>query len=116
MIILQIYLIGLLLTLIFTAYRELSGKYEQISIPVLLICNLIYPIIFLYVLYDKVFPKRFVHYFDKEDTPYSQEFQPNKKYHKVWKRLKYNTFLGHQAVKIKWFGLITIYKKNQGGN
>ena len=80
MIILQIYLIGLLLTLIFTAYRELSGKYEQISIPILLVCNLIYPIIFLYALYEKVFPKRFVHYFDKQDTPYSQEFQPNKKW------------------------------------
>ena len=109
MIILKIYLIGLLLVLIFTLYRELSGKYELISIPILLVCNLIYPIIFLYMLYEKMFPKRFVHYFDKTDTPYSQECQPKSKYHKVWKRLKYKIFLGHKVVKIKWFGLITIY-------
>lgn len=113
MIILKIYLIGMLATLIFTWYRELSGKYEKLPAFVLIICILLYPIILLYMLYEKIFSKRFVHYFDKNDTPYSQEFQPKRKYHKVWKRLKYKTFLGHKVVMVKWFDLITIYKRGE---
>lgn len=109
MMILKIYLIGLLGVLIFTIYRELSGKYKVLSTPVLMISILLYPIIFLYSLYEKIFPKRFVHYFDKTDTPYSQEWQPKRKYHKVWKRLKYKNFLGHKVIKIRWFDLFTIY-------
>ena len=111
--ILKIYLIGLVGTIIFTIYRELSGKYAKIYTLTLLLCNLIYPILLLYALYNKVFTKRFVHYFDKEDTPYSQELQPKRKYHKVWKRLRYKTFLGHKVIMIKWFGLLTIYKKEE---
>jgi hypothetical protein len=48
-------------------------------------------------------------YFDKIDTPYMQEFQPKKKYHVVWKRLAYKEFFEHKVIKIKLFGLFTIY-------
>ena len=50
-------------------------------------------------------------YFDKKDTPYRDDFQRNKKYHVVWKRQPYKTFLRHKVVKIKMFGLFTIYDK-----
>lgn len=103
----------MLATLIFTWYRELSGKYEKLPAFVLIIGILLHPIVLLYALYEKIFPKRFVHYFDKTDTPYSQEFQPKSKYHKVWKRLKYKTFFGHKVIKIRWFDLITIYDKGK---
>ena len=51
------------------------------------------------------------HYFEKSDTTYVQTFQSKKKYHAVWKHLKYTAFLNHNVVKIKLFGLFTIYKK-----
>jgi hypothetical protein len=49
-------------------------------------------------------------YFDKSDTPFIQTFQPRRKYHVCWKRVPYKTFLGHNVVKIKLFGLFTIKK------
>jgi hypothetical protein len=49
-------------------------------------------------------------YFDKKDTPYIQDYQPNKPYHTDWNRLPYTKFLGHKVVKIKLFGIFTIYK------
>lgn len=48
-------------------------------------------------------------YFDKKDTPFRQDFQPNKKYHVVWNRLPYRTFLGYKVVKVKLFGIFTIH-------
>ena len=50
-------------------------------------------------------------YFDKRDTPYRQDFQPKSKYHKVWKRMPYKYFLKHKVIKIKLFGIFSIYKK-----
>jgi hypothetical protein len=55
------------------------------------------------------------HYFNRDDTPYVQEYQEGKKYHTVWKRLKYRTFLKHRVVKIKMFGIFTIYDITKGG-
>lgn len=56
--------------------------------------------------------KIYKHYFDKTDTPYKLTFQPNKKYHTAWKHMPYTKFLGHKTVKIKKFGIFTIYKNN----
>lgn len=50
-------------------------------------------------------------YFDKNDSPYIKEWQPEQKYHTVWKHLAYAMFLKHNVVKIKLFGLFTIYKR-----
>ena len=113
MIILKIYLIGLFFFTLFMIYRHFSGKYEVIPFYQEIIFTIFYPIILLYELYDRMFPKRFVHYFDKTDTPYPQEWQPKRKYHKIWKRLKYKSFLGHKVIKTKWFDLITIYKRGE---
>jgi len=55
--------------------------------------------------------KNYKTYFDKNDTPFKPEMQRKKKYHTVWFRQPYTMFLKHEVVKIKLFGLITIYKK-----
>lgn len=47
-------------------------------------------------------------YFDKKDTPFTQDFQKHKKYHVVWKRRAYATFLGHNVLKVKLLGIFTI--------
>jgi len=47
-------------------------------------------------------------YFDKKDTPFTLKFQPKRKYHVVWKRLAYGSFLGHKVIRVKLFGLFTI--------
>jgi hypothetical protein len=47
-------------------------------------------------------------YFSKEDTPFNQLCQPKRKYHTVWKRNPYQTFLGHKVVKVKLFGIFKI--------
>ena len=52
-------------------------------------------------------------YFEKSDSPYCLDFQPRKKYHIVWKRRPYVKFLGHKVLKIKLFGIFTIYE-NKG--
>lgn len=59
--------------------------------------------------------KIYKHYFDKKDTPYVQEYQPKRKYHTAWKRIRYKGFLGHKVVKIKLLGLFTIYDITKGG-
>lgn len=51
-------------------------------------------------------------YFDKSDTPFVQEFQKNRKYHTVWKRRPYDTFLGHKVVMVKKFGLFNVKGKS----
>ena len=48
-------------------------------------------------------------YFDKSDTPYVQNWQPKSKYHTVWKRCAYKRFMNHRVVKVKLFGIFTIY-------
>ena len=50
-------------------------------------------------------------YFDKSDTPYTDKFQPKRKYHVVWKRNPYKLFLGHRVIKVKLFGLFDITPK-----
>jgi len=50
-------------------------------------------------------------YFDKKDTPFDKSFQENKEYHSVYKRRPYTIFLNHEVVKIKLFGIFTIYEK-----
>lgn len=47
-------------------------------------------------------------YFEKNDTPFRIDFQPNRKYHVVWKRNPYQTFLGHKVFKVKLFGIFKI--------
>lgn len=59
--------------------------------------------------------KIYKHYFDKSDTPYVQEYQAKRKYHTDWKHFKYKTFLLHRVVKIKVFGIFTIYDITKGG-
>jgi hypothetical protein len=48
-------------------------------------------------------------YFDHGDTPYREECQYKGKYDIEWKRLPYRYFLGHSVVKMKLFGIFTIY-------
>ena len=55
--------------------------------------------------------KKYKIYFDKNDTPYRQDFQPKKRYHTMWKRMPYTRFLNHYVVKIKLFGIFTIYDR-----
>lgn len=55
--------------------------------------------------------KIYKHYFDKRDTPFKWTFQAKKKYHTVWKRQAYTKFLGHAVIKIKLFGIFTIYQR-----
>lgn len=50
-------------------------------------------------------------YFDKSDTPFRQDVQSRQKYHSAWFRLRYRSFLSHKTVKIKLFGIFTIYKR-----
>ena len=57
--------------------------------------------------------KKYKTYFDKKDTPYMQKFQKRKKYHIVWKRRPYKWFLHCAVVKIKLFGLFTIYNPSE---
>lgn len=52
-------------------------------------------------------------YFDKGNTPFKQEFQQKKKYHTVWLRLPYKKFVSHQVIKIKLFGIFTIYDRSK---
>jgi hypothetical protein len=52
-------------------------------------------------------------YFKKTDTPFNQDFQPNRKYHVVWKHMPYVNFLNHKVYKIKLLGLFTIYKEEE---
>lgn len=52
--------------------------------------------------------KKYKTYFDKKDTPFRQDFQPNRKYHVVWKRVAYQYFLGHKVVKCKQWGIFPI--------
>ena len=54
-------------------------------------------------------------YFAKDDTPYNQWWQKHRKYHVVWKHFAYKAFLGHRVVKIKKYGLFTIYDVTKGG-
>ena len=56
--------------------------------------------------------KKYKIYFDKNDTPYRAEWQAKKKYHAVWMRLPYKRLLGHKVVKIKLFGIFTIYDRS----
>lgn len=57
--------------------------------------------------------KKYKIYFDKNDTPYVSDWQAEKKYHMVWKRLPYKRFLGHRVAKIKLFGIFTIYDRSK---
>ena len=60
--------------------------------------------------------KKYKIYFAKSDTPFRQDFQSKKKFHTVWRRLPYKTFLGHKVVKIKKYGIFTIYKNGRAGD
>ena len=55
-------------------------------------------------------------YFAKSDTPFRQDYQESAELHSCWFRLPYKKFLGHQAVKIKRFGIFTIYDITKNGN
>jgi len=57
--------------------------------------------------------KKYKTYFDKSDTPFKQDYQDKKKYHVVWNRQPYMVFLQHAVVKIKKYGLFTIYKPSE---
>ena len=59
--------------------------------------------------------KIYKHYFEKTDTPFVQEYQAKKKYHTAWKHLRYVRFMDHKVVKIKMFGIFTIYDITKGG-
>lgn len=49
--------------------------------------------------------------FDKNDTPFKESFQENKKYHTVWKHLPYAKFLGHIPHKVLLFGIFKVKPK-----
>ena len=51
-------------------------------------------------------------HFDKKDTPFIETYQSKAKYHTTWTRLQYTKFLDHEVLKIKLFGLFTIYKNS----
>jgi hypothetical protein len=69
------------------------------------------PIIVLYLFLETIFDfKIYKTYFDKSDTPFRQDFQPNKKYHIVWKRNAYTKFFNHKVIKVKKYGIFTIYE------
>lgn len=53
--------------------------------------------------------KKFKTYLSKEDTCFEQDYQSKRKYHTLWCHLPYRTFLKHKVVKIKLFGIFTIY-------
>ena len=52
-------------------------------------------------------------YFNKNDTTSKTRTQQKKKYSTMWLRKKYKKFFEHEVVKIKLFGLITIYNKEK---
>ena len=60
--------------------------------------------------------KKYKIFFDKNDTPYITDWQTKRKYHTVWKRLPYTRFLAHNVVKIKLFGIFTIYDRRKEQN
>jgi len=98
----------IMMLLIFLAYKRNDDFNPSIFIIVLFL--IFSPIIVFIKLADGLLPrKRYKTYFDKTDTPYVKTFQSNKKYHIVWKRNAYKTFLNHRVIKIRLFGLITIY-------
>ena len=57
--------------------------------------------------------KRYKIYFSKTDTPFVQDFQPKKKYHTAWVRLAYTRFLGHRVVKVKKYGIFTVFRERE---
>ena len=57
--------------------------------------------------------KKYKLYFDRSDTPYEATFQNKKRYQTTWKHFAYTTgFLKHIPVKVKLFGLFTIFDKD----
>lgn len=52
-------------------------------------------------------------YFDHSDTPYREECQSKGKYDTEWKHLPHSYFLGHRIVKMKLFGIFTIYDRTK---
>ena len=98
----------IMILLLFLADKRNDDFNPSISIIALFL--IFSPIIIFIKLVDELLPrKRYKTYFDKTDTPYAETFQANKKYHIVWKRMAYKTFLNHKVIKIKLFGFIPIY-------
>lgn len=52
-------------------------------------------------------------YFDHSDTPYREECQAKGKYDTEWKHLPYRYFLGHSVVKVKLFGIFTVFDETK---
>lgn len=103
----NICIIVMILLLFLTNKRNDDFNPTLFTIALFLILS---PIIIFIKLIDEILPrKRYKTYFDKTDTPYAETFQANKKYHIVWKRMAYKTFLNHKVIKIKLFGFIPIY-------
>jgi len=91
-----------LLTTSFSIYFMIKGYYILGSLNILT-SMLMLP---LFILTLPI--KQYKTYFDKKDTPFRQDFQPNKKHHVVWYRMAYDSFLKYKTVKIKWLGIITL--------
>jgi len=103
----------IMMLLIFLAYKRNDDFNPSIFIIVLFL--IFSPIIVFIKLADGLLPrKRYKTYFDKTDTPYDKTFQTNKKYHIVWKRMPYASFFNHKVIKIKLFGIYTIYDITKG--
>ena len=98
------------ISLLLTLYAIV--KNDNIPYKIFIVSLLFSPILLLIGQLEKLLDvKPYKIYFDKKDTPFKQDFQPNKKYHIVWKRMPYTTFLNHKVIKIKRFGIFTIYEK-----
>lgn len=112
MIYIEIYLLCLIITNILIWLAIKRG--EEFNLKYIVILNIFSPLVLSSFIIDTILPKkRYQTFFNKNDTPFAKEFQPNKKYHIVWKRMAYKEFLGHKVVKIKLLGIITIFNKTE---
>ena len=54
--------------------------------------------------------KIYKHYFNKDDSIFNDSYQVKNKYHTHWYDKCYNEIFYHKVIKIKLFGIFTIYK------
>ena len=86
-------------------------KDVSVILKALLLLLLFWEVLLIYGLITSYVgsPRLYKTYFDKSDTPFRQDFQPTQKYHIVWKRAAYRTFLKHKVVKVKFLGIFTLF-------
>jgi len=116
---LSLYIVSIFIKVVFLSKQFVKTKEDYKTVEELLSYTIgalrviMIPLWFVVIIFEKLSSKiRFYkHYFDRSDTPFIQDFQKGKKYQCVWKLGKYEVFLNHKVVKIKLFGLFTIYTR-----